>query len=118
VAQALLAEIGDDIGLIADQRQQRRGGGGVQTGLSCRLLTIPSVSARTFVQPRLSCASSSALRYFCSVTLRASSRSPRWISRFWILALSALTDCSLVCQVVRTLSRSDCETFCMVLRRW
>lgn len=59
---------------------------------------MPSVSARTLVEARFSCASSSALRYFCRVTLRLSSRSPRWISRFWICAFSAETDCSLVCR--------------------
>jgi hypothetical protein len=31
------------------------------------------------------------------------------------IGLNELTDCSLLCQVVRTLSRSACETFCKVL---
>lgn len=50
VAQALLAEIGDDIGLIAHQRQQRRGGGGVQTGVKLQVAHHP-VGLRADLRP-------------------------------------------------------------------
>ncbi len=58
---------------------------------------MPSVSARTLVQ-RVQLRLLQRITVFCRVTLRLSSRSPRWISRFWICAFSAETDCSLVCR--------------------
>jgi hypothetical protein len=116
VAQALLTEISDDIGMVVTSASSGVAAVAYRPGLSCRLLTIRPFRRRLCpaeVQLRLFQRVAVFLQRDVAVIVALAALDQQVLD----LAFSALTDCSLVCQVVRTLSRSDCETFCMVLRR-
>ncbi len=111
------AEVGDDVSVVVNQCQHSRRRGGVDPGFSCRLLTMPSFPHALWSEP----GSAAPPPAHCGILQGDVAL---------IVALAALDQQVLDLRVqrrdrllaglpvVRTLSRSDCETFCIVLKRW